>query len=879
MRTLREHETLYATAVDPLAPAMEPLRSTASIPIVAAGKLLSRGGEPFYLRGVTYGTFAPDQNGDQFPSQAKVAADFRAIAANGFNVVRCYTMPPPRVLDAAADCGLQLLAGIDWEQHVTFLEDAARARDIRRRVRKQVEACGNHESVLGFTLGNEIPASIVRWHGAKAVERFLKELFDIAKSTFPRALATYVNFPTTAYLELPFLDFAAYNVYLEREADFSAYLKRLQNASGDLPLVLAEIGLDSKRNGEIAQAHSLEWQVRAAFREGCAGAFAYGWTDEWYCGGQYVEDWDFGLTTRNREPKVALHSVRSVMAEMPFGKVRQWPKFSVVVCSYNGSATIRDTLENLSRLDYPNYEVIVVDDGSTDGTAEIAKNYDVRLISTANQGLGKARNEGLAIARGELIAYIDDDAYPPSPWLKYLALAFSRSEHACIGGPNLVPPEDGRIGQCVADSPGGPLHVLLTDELAEHVPGCNMAFRRSCLAAIGGFDPLYRAAGDDVDVCWRLQDKGWTIGFSAAAMIWHHRRATMRRYWRQQVGYGKAEALLERKWPGRFSTLGHMSWSGQIYGRGLPKPVLSSRPRIYQGTWGLSPYQGLYRSAPNHFLSFALTPEWLLLAAAMLALSLGGILFPPLGWALAVFVTMAAISFTQALRGASAAKYLVRARGLSFFVRARSFLLIFFFHLLQPAARLLGRVKHGLTPWRPARANALPRPATLLTTIWSEKWRTPDEWLRDIEQGLQTVGAIIGRGGDYDRWDLQVRGGLLANARLLLGIEGHAGGKQNLHFRIGFRPARLLVGLAIAAATLGLLAVEAGSWLLAIAAVNALFFIGRRAKSDWRVAAGQLGAAIEAIKSRAPFFVEPQRQDEWAQADLMDQMPAVDAAE
>jgi GT2 family glycosyltransferase len=877
MRTLREHETLYAAAVERLAPAESV--TSANAPITPAGKLFAKNNETFYMHGVTYGTFGPDENGDQFPAQARVVSDFRAIAANGFNIVRCYTMPPRRVLDAAAHCGLQLLAGLDWEQHVTFLDDRSQAKAIRRRVKELVGSCGGHDAIMGFTLGNEIPASIVRWHGAKAIERFLKELFDITKSAFPRALATYVNFPTTAYLELPFLDFAAYNVYLEREADFSAYLKRLQNASGDLPLVLAEIGLDSRRNGEIAQAHSLEWQIRAAFREGCAGAFVYGWTDEWYCGGDYIRDWDFGLTARNREPKVALHSVRSVLVDMPFGKVRQWPKFSVVVCSYNGAATIRDTLDHLARLDYPNYEIIVIDDGSTDATGEIAKKYDVRLISTPNQGLGQARNEGLAAARGEFIVYIDDDAYPPPPWLKYLALAFSHSEHACIGGPNLVPPEDGRIGQCVADSPGGPLHVLLTDEIAEHVPGCNMAFRRSSLAAIGGFDPIYRAAGDDVDVCWRLQDKGWSIGFSAPAMIWHHRRASIRRYWRQQVGYGKAEALLERKWPGRFSVLGHMSWSGRIYGRGLPKTVLAPRPRIYQGTWGLSPFQGLYQPAPNHLLSVALTPEWLLLGAAMLGVGLLGAVVAPLAWMLAIFGAMAAVSVTQALRGASAAKYLIRARKLSVVSRARSFVLIFFLHLLQPAARLRGRVKHGLTPWRPARASAVPPASSLRTTIWSERWRTPDDWLKDVERGLTQAGAIVGRGGDYDRWDLQVRGGPLANARLFVAIEGHAGGKQNLHFKVRFRAARLLFVLLALSAIPGLVAAQSGSWLLAIVAANLIFHTARRARTDWRIAASQLGAAIESIRSRAPFFEESPGQSAWSAADFADHLPAVDAAE
>ena len=77
-----------------------------------------------------------------------------------------------------------------------------------------------------------------------------------------------------------------------------------------------------------------------------------------------------------------------------------------------------------------------------------------------------------------------------------------------------------------------------------------MAFRaESRLEAIGGFDPRFRAAGDDVDVCWRLQERRRTIGFRPAALVWHHRRNSLRAYWQQQKGYGKAEALLEEKWP------------------------------------------------------------------------------------------------------------------------------------------------------------------------------------------------------------------------------------------------------------------------------------------------------------------------------------------
>src|SRR3989442_7014584 len=101
---------------------------------------------------------------------------------------------------------------------------------------------------------------------------------------------------------------------------------------------------------------------------------------------------------------------------------------------------------------------------------------------------------------------------------------FLSTSHAAVGGPNLPPPGDGPIAECIARAPGGPVHVLLSDREAEHLPGCNMAFRKARLEAIGGFDPQFRTAGDDVDVCWRLEERGFTLGFSPAAMVWHHRR-------------------------------------------------------------------------------------------------------------------------------------------------------------------------------------------------------------------------------------------------------------------------------------------------------------------------------------------------------------------
>src|SRR5207249_4846011 len=131
----------------------------------------------------------------------------------------------------------------------------------------------------------------------------------------------------------------------------------------------------------------------------------------------------------------------------------------------------------------------------------------------------------------------------------------------------------------------------------EHIPGCNMAFRKSCLLAIGGFDPQFRVAGDDVDVCWRLQQAGWTLGFSPAAMVWHHRRNSVRAYWRQQCGYGKAEVILERKWPEKYNTAGHITWAGRIYGKGVVRALGMAR-RIYYGSWGSGLFQSMERPMP-----------------------------------------------------------------------------------------------------------------------------------------------------------------------------------------------------------------------------------------------------------------------------------------
>src|SRR4029077_15101182 len=152
--------------------------------------------------------------------------------------------------------------------------------EARNLVRQAVERGRSHPCVLAYSIGNEIPPNIIRWHGARHVERFLAELRDVAKQADPDGLVTYASYPPTEYLDLSFLDFATFNVYLHDRETFRRYLFRVQNLVGDKPLVLGELGMDTRRHGEEKQALFLAGHLREATLLGLAGAFVFSWTDD-----------------------------------------------------------------------------------------------------------------------------------------------------------------------------------------------------------------------------------------------------------------------------------------------------------------------------------------------------------------------------------------------------------------------------------------------------------------------------------------------------------------------------------------------------------------------------------------------------------------------
>jgi glycosyltransferase involved in cell wall biosynthesis len=612
-----------------------------------------------------------------------------------------------------------------------------------------------HEAMLLWGIGNEIPPLIARWHGRARVESFLRELAEAVREEVPQALVTYCNHPPTEYLDLSFLDVASWNVYLHDDATFRRYLGRLQTLAGTKPLFLSELGLDSVRHGASAQAQHLRRQIRVALEHGLCGVAVYAWTDEWSIFDTAVKDWSFGVTDHQRRPKPALQAMQAVFAraEDPLSG-RAWPKVSVVVACYNSAATLDECLQSLRALRYPDHEVIVVDDGSTDDTAAIARRYPVRLLGIPHGGLSRARNAGIEAACGEIVAFLDSDARADVDWLRFLVTALESEQADAAGGPNVEPPEAAFVARCVGNAPGNPTHVLVGDTLAEHIAGCNMAFRRSALQALGGFDAKHDAAGDDVDVCWRLLDRGGRIAFSACALVLHHRRGTVRGFLRQQRGYGRAEAALRARHPGRFNVLGDPVWRGSIYGyhggvlrrRGAAKAFA----KVQYGVFGGSAFQAVYPSFQAAWLQLFARASWQILTACILLAGVLGLVDGALGAGAVLAATglaMVAATLAAAFRPALHAARERGWRGARF---AGGLLLIAALHVLQPLARSLGRLQGWLRSQKAAR-----EPAMLL---WGGGVGERHMWLERLATMLRERGWDARAGGDFDRDDLQVVG-------------------------------------------------------------------------------------------------------------------------
>jgi GT2 family glycosyltransferase len=793
-------------------------------PIAVDGKHFTAGGRRFPFRGVTYGTFAPRGDGALFPERERLKRDFAGMNEAGFTVVRTYTEPTADLMDLAADWSLRVLAGadyVDWRHDLPGSRRQLRRMEAEARaaVREQARRLRGNDQVLAMVLGNEIPADVVRWVGTDQVASFLADLADVVRQEDPDRLVTYGNYPTTEYLPLADLDFLMFNVFLERPDDFRRYLTRLHHLAGDRPLVLGEMGAHTGAgaDAEAQQAEAIDWQMAIALERGVAGQCVFAWTDEW-CVEQPVEGWRFGITRADRSPRPALAVAERWNQRTVADVIDHWPSISVVICAYNAEATMDECLRHTCALDYPGLEVLVVDDGSTDATADIARRHPrARLVPLPHAGLSVARNEGFRAATGDLVAYLDSDAYPTPEWPYYLALGLDSHRLGGVGGPN-VPPRDDCVGaQRVARAPGGPVHVLVGDDRAEHVPGCNMAFWRGVLTEVGGCDPIYQAAGDDVDLCWKILDRDFEIGFHPAALVWHHRRAGLRPYLRQQRGYGKAEALVEARHPDRFTPAGTARWRGRIYDSFAPS---LTRQRVYRGLYGAAAYQSVYGGG-GHALDLA-HQVGIPVAAVALATAPAAVVHPGLGVpAVAAVLLATVLGAVDVVRTRPPRS--VRGR----WSRLRFRTGVAVMHLLQPLWRTWGRARHT----KPARRD-LPPVAAIAGPVLAEAGgalvlaldRPRADLTADVITALRRAGVRMLPASGWEDHDARFHASWLVAGELL--TSAHPKGCVTIGFRRRLRRRSVVVAAAVAAAVAALAPV--------LVAPAALLAGGDLARGWWR---------------------------------------------
>jgi glycosyltransferase involved in cell wall biosynthesis len=750
------------------------------------GKFFRLGAKKFCVKGVTYGPFAPDAAGEQFGTPEQARRDFELISELGANTLRIYYGPPRWFLDLAHSFGLKLLVDIPWSKHLCFLEDERHREGAFEAVRQAVRQCAGHPAVFAFSVVNEIPSDIARWSGAGDVGEFLDDLVDAAKEIDPHCLCTMGNYPPTEFLRPRNLDFLTFNVYLHQQRPLENYLARLQMIADTKPIMLGEFGLDSIREGEAHKCEVLSWQIETAYRGGLAGAFVYAFTDDWFKDGVQITDWQFGLVTRDRQRKPSFEVVKEKFAVAPYFPLSAYPRVSVVVASYNGGKTLKACLESLEHLNYPDYEVVLVDDGSTDNSQQIAANYPkIKNIRQPNMGLSVARNTGIHAATGEIVAFTDSDCRADEDWLYYLIGDLLNSKFTGIGGHNFLPPEDSPTATCVMASPGGPAHVMLTDRLAEHIPGCNMAFYRWALLEIEGFDPIYRKAGDDVDVCWRLMQRGYRIGFSSAGFVWHYRRSTVQAYLKQQQGYGEAEALLIRKHPEYFNSVGGSIWHGRIY-TSSKFGIETSKPIIYHGVFGSGFFQTLYTPTPTMALMMATSLEYhVLVTVPLLVLSV------PFRDLLSLGVASALISIATCIVAGFQAEIPKNKR----LWWSKPLVAALFF--LQPIYRGYARYKSRLSLKQTPPA---PPDARVAATELREKGETLDVveyWAGHWVERLDFLGVLLRRLDDqgwqnktdagWSEYDVEIYGSRWAYLQLMTVAEPHGGGRQLFRVRLQTR--------------------------------------------------------------------------------------------
>ncbi len=224
-------------------------------------------------------------------------------------------------------------------------------------------------------------------------------------------------------------------------------------------------------------------------------------------------------------------STAPLTANLPVSEANDQPLASIIVVTRNRARSLERALLALRKLDYPNYEILVVDNDSTDDTQNVIEKYRAkRVLSPSHCGIGYCRRKGVEASQGEIVAFCDDDCVPGSDWLTRFVERFRQDPAVGLLGGQVInvgfPEKEGyseakrfkgrsKLGR------NGKLVFVENPKEAEFFGNMNLAFRKSIVQSVGSYDPFFNVMAE-IDLQVRLRKSGYRIGFEPGAVSEHH---------------------------------------------------------------------------------------------------------------------------------------------------------------------------------------------------------------------------------------------------------------------------------------------------------------------------------------------------------------------
>jgi glycosyltransferase involved in cell wall biosynthesis len=227
---------------------------------------------------------------------------------------------------------------------------------------------------------------------------------------------------------------------------------------------------------------------------------------------------------------------------------------SIVIPMYNSEKTIINTLEALQTQKNKNYEIIVVDDGSTDSSFESVESFKkkndlpIKLINQENAGPAKARNYGVEHSKGDIIIFLDSDCIPPDNWVEEMVKPLKGKIVGCNCG-YMVKNEESLIARYV-DYEIAKRHEKLVGKSIDTTGTYSASFLKSAFIEAGGFDTNYKtASGEDFDFAFNIKKLGYDIFFTDKTFVYHYHPDTLKKYLKQQFwrGFWRVRMYLDNK--------------------------------------------------------------------------------------------------------------------------------------------------------------------------------------------------------------------------------------------------------------------------------------------------------------------------------------------